>query len=480
VLRYDGTEWRDASLVVEGTVRDIWAASQQDVWLVESVRPGAAARLHRWNGDSFRSEARPTTEQVEGIWGTGPEDVWIVARDGVALHFDGSAFQRHDFPGQFRDVHGSQDAVWAVTERQVVRWDEGASSWRPQAVPGPFDDANGEYAALRVSDSGAVSVVGRGGMALRREGGSWHDLRGAALSFGHVRDVWRAGPEDVWAVGLDGAVARWQSGGWSTVAVPNAGSADWTVVDGTGPGNVWLGATEPARTAHWDGRSWETFERSARDLTVVSGDLVWVAESTASAPGRLWRWNVGSWEPVAAPDGVTPDRVWASGPDDLWVTGSSVSAPFVLFRWDGTGWSAVDVPCESHSLTGFGPDDVWVGSCHWDGGAWTQTRQSGDALFGAASAAGVLLSGASRSVVWSTSWTQSTPRFAFRWNGVGWQREITGTGAPVVTGAFLPLDGLRPYGLHASDPEHVWIAGDLSMGSTAWAPVRGFVVRDAR
>jgi hypothetical protein len=464
LLHYDGSEWRESSIVLQGTIRDLWASSAEDVWALESVPGPEQARLHRWGGTSWRSESLPTTEQVEGIWGTGPGDVWIVARDGVTLHHDGSGWQQHDFPGQFRDVHGAGGAVWAVTEREVVLWDDAASSWSPQSVRAAFNDEPPDHAAVWAEGEDSVFVVGRGGSALRRGSEGWEDARGAALSFGHTADVWASSPDDVWSVGRDGAIARWEGDGWSTATVPNARGVHWRHVDGTGPDNVWIGAAEPATTAHWDGSSWQTFDKAAQDLTVASEDGVWIVEPTTHGEARLWRWDGRAWQSVAAPDDVAARQIWASGPEEVWLKAFADSSS-VLFHWDGDTWSPEEVPCESGPLRGTGPEDVWFGWCHWDGTKWTRTREDGNAVF----------SGISPSAVWATTWSVEGTATALQWNGAGWRREIIATGAPAIRGDLG--DGLRPRSLHAMGSQHVWLAGNLLMHAMPWADVRGFVVR---
>jgi hypothetical protein len=214
--------------------------------------------------------------------------------------------------------------------------------------------------------------------------------------------VWAGSPENVWAVGMDGWVGRWNGHTFQTlptharflVAVWGTSPSDvwmagdqsllhWdgaklaelpvgngrlTAIWGSGSADVWL--VGALGSLHWDGRALAPVPELAKErLVTVAGsgpNDVWAAgDSGATAHFDGHAWTV---DRVAGKDPWTALRVL--GPGDVWEAGPK----HALRHFDGTRWSAWAAPAQVYRLEGAWAftenDERW----RWDGKAWTQAR----------------------------------------------------------------------------------------------------------
>ncbi|MBZ9643948.1 hypothetical protein [Streptomyces sp. PSKA30] len=192
----------------------------------------------------------------------------------------------------------------------------------------------------------------------------WDGTRWSEVPFGgtdgrevRLHDVEALGPKDVWAAGTYIDRSR-------TASLPNevrAHTANRLPEQAAG-----AGAGDPVVLRHWNGDGWTETERPApaegwtrfvMDLTALGLDSVWLStldrnESTGQYAGQLERWDGMTWRTEklpAAPGGgtVEPQSVTGTGPDDVWVSvlndKGGVLTP-LLYHFDGHGWTVKNVP----------------------------------------------------------------------------------------------------------------------------------------
>jgi len=214
---------------------------------------GAQGRVIVFDGSLWGLQQAPTQEHLRGIWAATTTDAWAVGDRGAVVRWDG------------------------------LRWHE---------VPMP--------AALGAVNWAGVEGVGDG-VWLWGEAGVWaHDGFSAEqvildITTGAVRDVWAAGPDDVWLVGDGGRIRRWTGGPQASHDLPGPA---WRAIWGAAPDDVWV-VGDGGRVARWDGQQWFEF------LPVTSRSLT---------------------------------AVHATGPDDAWAVGDAG----VVLRWDGQRWRQRD------------------------------------------------------------------------------------------------------------------------------------------
>jgi hypothetical protein len=240
---------------------------------------------------------------------------------------------------------------------------------------------------------------------------------------------------------------------------------------------------------HYDGKSWTGVRypgHATRLVPLASGDLLahgadlnvktksgddWQRFPQPSGSGgplgvwSLWgtstknlyagsgagnvRYNGVSWSPISGLP--TKDGTFSGTSDkDVWFAVADYNA--VLFHYDGTTWTkqSEKLPAEVKTTPAEGPyglfavaaDDVWaIGRrrtlIHYDGSAWSVVPGPDDEW------------GCDLTRLWASSkknaWLVGKAGCVFHWDGQAWEKIPSGVTDDI-------------YGIHGSDPEHVWIA----------------------
>jgi hypothetical protein len=181
-------------------------------------------------------------------------------------------------------------------------------------------------------------------------------------------------PDDIWAVGAQAVpetsyfgtplAEHWDGTKWTIVPVPaGQGPATLTAVSAAGPDDVWavgmqqLSSGTAPLVEHWDGSSW-----SVQQVPGIGGDGYGNYLSSVYAAG--------------------PDDVWAaSEPAVADVSGARLGQPTVFLHWDGSTWATVPVPGPPEyglvdgytAISGSGPGDIWAAGTGYDFAADTAT-----------------------------------------------------------------------------------------------------------
>jgi len=232
----------------------------------------------------------------------------------------------------------------------------------------------------------AFAVAGDGTIGRRAADGPWCWSR--ALADGGWSAVWGSADDDVWFIGPDGRVARYDGTAFARVDV--GATKPLTGIWGSGPDDIWIVGGD-GTIRHFDGTSWHARDLPPdQDLLAIWGaspDDVWIS-GVEPAPypgdpnydgtsGVIYRWlpATGTWQlelrntmyygyaSFSALDGTSPTNIWAVGYDHPAGAACSIST---AYRYDGVSWSyAADAPTECRDLA-----DVAVGAAGATDGAW--------------------------------------------------------------------------------------------------------------
>jgi hypothetical protein len=254
VLHYDGTSWESLD---PGLNQQLWWVHGFPDGTVYVCGDGGA--VGRWNGSTWEQldSGAPGTV-FYGIWGATADDIWVVGgptpapasgvtpEGDVVLHFDGSAFQRQqiqvllDKPASaqknlFKVWGASADKVFIVGSSGLALHYDG-TSWEKFETP-----AVGQ-ALFTVSGRSATDVYAVGGegvaVMLHWDGSAWSEVelpRGAPQA---IQGVWTAPGQPVYLGGWYGFTAALTPGGTWTVEDTGSPFAYHAVL-GDGGGSVW-------------------------------------------------------------------------------------------------------------------------------------------------------------------------------------------------------------------------------------------------
>jgi hypothetical protein len=162
---------------------------------------------------------------------------------------------------------------------------------------------------------GGAWAVGQGGALF-----AWNEQKGwQSISTGlksNLRAAFAPREDDVWCVGDDGVILRWDGSKWNRVTSPT--SQDLNAVH-FGPTNI----------------GW-----------------------AVGAKGTSIRWENGNWSVKPTPTTKTLRGVWAGPKDTAWAVGDGG----VILYWDGAKWNADEKPTTANlfAISGAHPDWIWA------------------------------------------------------------------------------------------------------------------------
>lgn len=261
VLHWNGLQWAAVELPVPASPRAGWASAADDVWLVGST-------ALRWDGATWQQLALPTPDcdGLNAIWGAEKNNnIWVYGCGTQIFRWDGRGWQpegklavsSRSAPRLFGK---DKDNVWLSTGDLYYRTGNGWKSFGVLQYPPPFlngaprpgwtfggDDVwvTDGYDTLyhKVSFFNNVTMkqevawpsykgsnflqmpslwgtsahrlwgVGQGGNIRHWNGSSWYAVDSGISALDdtfNLTAVWGAGPEDIWAVGLQGVILRYR------------------------------------------------------------------------------------------------------------------------------------------------------------------------------------------------------------------------------------------------------------------------------
>lgn len=334
-------------------------------------------------------EGKPFTAQVRDLHGQPLATDWL----GLEMESTSSA------PGPVAvldsglvvGAHPGTAILWAWVEDLVVQVPvtvaDNRRSWPAHAGPAPADAG---FRALWGAAANNLFAAGHTGL-LRHQGTGWTFVD--ALRWRSLHDVFGLSATNVWAVGDEGLIARFDGTAWSAQRFDGTGVAPhplsaWTApaqrvslrgVWGASPASV-LAVGEGGTALRFNGTTWSV---AATGTTATLTD-VWGSGTTAFAPtsdGRVVRITSTTAAPMAglqAPGAL--HAVWGSSASNVYVVGDGGA----LYRYNGTSWTRIRLPTRVtlHAVWGTSASNVYVGGeggtvYRFDGTAWTPEKLAG-------------------------------------------------------------------------------------------------------
>jgi hypothetical protein len=279
---------------------------------------GCADGVCTQNG--WTSATSNTNVDLYGVWGSAPNSIWAVGRNGVAMYWNGSAWQSRG-GGTFSDivrVHGtSASNVFSLAQTggnafDVLRFD--GTQWiKLTTIPAQYPGAADIFA---IGDNDAFVYVSEGTSSL--PGDLYRVTNGTATKLGTSTSnigsgyigLWVFSPTNVWVTG--DAVAQWDGTKFTQVGTsPQSSGLLWAL----NPDFVFSGWTQ-----------------------------------TPSLWGANHQWtitNSGHYGVTTGFCGTSTTRVYAS----MAYGGGGVPEAGYVVRYDGVGWSTETIPANVVSLS---------------------------------------------------------------------------------------------------------------------------------
>jgi hypothetical protein len=187
-------------------------------------------------------------------------------------------------------------------------------------------------------------------------------------------DFWGTAPDDVFGVGDDGLVARYNGTTWSELLL---GDVFLRGVWGTSNEDVWVSGVNRVGGGalfHFDGTDWvRASSVPIGALRDVWNDDVGGRALAVGANGSLVSKVDGGWEPVPTSTSEHLTAVWGAPTGEAFAAGTSG----VCLHFDGVTWNELRLGADVQftSIWGTARDNVYMGSnsglWHFDGTVWS-------------------------------------------------------------------------------------------------------------
>ena len=257
------------------TFSAIWGASPTDIWVA-----GEQGTLLHWNGSAWSAAVSGTESALRALAGSSSKDVWAAGLDGTLLHFDGTSWSAKQKDGAlWSPASGANERpIYALLALPKQLWagGSGSRSFDGVAWTEPHHGSHLPTMALWGLNSSDLWEVGLQGMVNRWDGQHWQRIGGELGP--NFLGVWGSAANDVWVVGSGGATVHWA--GPTPTIVPSGTTNDLHAVRGFNAQDVWA-VGDQGTILHWQGSTWAISSRpppasllalwgpSARELWIV-------------------------------------------------------------------------------------------------------------------------------------------------------------------------------------------------------------------
>ena len=445
----------EPELLTGGVFRGVWGATTDDLFAVGSDGLVAHYDGSTWTPFDLPPEAK--REDFHDVFGFASDNVYAVAGRGVILHYDGAAWLLQEIEGgpvsTLYGVWGSApNDIYASGNGVVVHYD--GVSWSKVVDPAI---SGIEWRGISGSGSNEVLLAGEGGFFntahfLHFDGADWNEIAPPAMGGNtYLNDVWSAGPNAAFVVGVPGRILFWNG---LTLSDMNSGT-DEALNSAWGASQNEVFAVGVRNTVvRYDGAQWSDVEFDIGNDNVRS--VFGFAGNDVIVGGRgAYRFNGATWEVLLST--AAPRNVWAADRDNALILGTNT------LRYNGQTTQPEDfgglmVPTLN---AGWGPPDhiIVVGT---DGSAFLYDGENWGAM--------TTNNAQSLSDVWGSDvddvFAVGSEGTILHFNGAGWGGMTSGTSV------FLS-------GVSGTSSDNVYAVGDqgtiLRYDGMSWSPMESGV-----
>ena len=360
---FDGSKWHPSSMGGPGDLNGLIGFSDDEFYIV-----GQTAKVLHYNGSDFLPVTNlPTTMNLYGIWGEDSSDVIVVGDKtvlsgpvnsltqesvpivanwraawgtgkhryvtgelGKMLHFTGSQWEKM-VTGTDKTLLAmwgfATDDIYAVGEAATLVHYDG-EKWSPMKAYGNEDTVFMDVWGSATDDVYVTAQIEGVGYLLHYDGASWKiALAGTAVNLRHVHGT---GDNNVFAVGQQGTIVRYDGKGWGLSPVDpieQEDGSEYVVTQGLfgvfaqAEDDVWA-VGEGGVIVHYDGASFQLaglFDNSLRAVWGISPQNLWAV----GGAGVIMRFDGQQWSTEESGTVATLYAIWGDGAGNIYAVGDN-------------------------------------------------------------------------------------------------------------------------------------------------------------
>lgn len=360
IARWDGSAWTVFNSPVTSDLNAVDMITANDGWAL-----GDSGTILHWDGNNWALFPSPTLSTFYDISSVSSSDAWSVAYNGI-YHYSGSEWNTVSTPNNYSRAisvtPGSNgNEVWAVGwYGSILRWN--GSNW--SVATSPTTELLTDVEMISSTDGWAVG--NRNGLVLHWDGSSWSKVAFPS-SNSQLFEISAASANDVWIIGFNNGgdeIFHWDGIKWSySYWSLNLLYSDITVTPGTNGSDVWVVGANGS-ILRWDSVNWaisnNPYNKSFYDVELISENDGWAfGTGFPISTGKLYRWNGTTWSPSITKETYSADFISDADGTIGWAGG--VFGDFYYF--DGSSWSEKQpspVRIDINDIEMLTADDVWA------------------------------------------------------------------------------------------------------------------------
>ncbi len=415
-FRFNGSSWSEVVDLGADNILTIHMLSATDGWAA-----GASGKVYRYNGVSWSEFTDTGAEQWNGIRMLSPTSGWIVGNNGEIWQYGGfyrssGTFLSRVFDGgagvNWNSLYWTEtlpvgaditiatrtgatpipDITWSafsaeMTDEQSsvitspdVRYIQYRTTFTRAANPTDtpvFADITLVYNAVTGQRLNGIDIVaandiwavGHNGTIIRYDGTSWVLVASPVIE--HIYGIDMVSSSDGWAVGASGKILRYTGGSWSEFI--DLGVNDIFDVSMVSATDGWAVGVS-GKFYRYNGVTWSEFidigAQNVNSVSMLSSTSGWAAADS----GKIFQYNGVTWSEVVDIGGQNLFGVHVRTATDGWAVGQSGK----ILRYNGVSWAEfVDIGAtDLFGVFSVGVSDAWaVGQGgviqKWNGTTWS-------------------------------------------------------------------------------------------------------------
>ncbi|MCP4574398.1 MAG: hypothetical protein GY838_18760 [bacterium] len=366
VFHFDGQTWAPVPHELPTQIRGVWGFGPRDVYFMTSAAGGG--KVWRWSGEGrWRQLQIPNIPwaAVHSFRGTGRQIELSTGNHYFTIGRSGweklVGWPDYALGAYCRDGDGKLVGVGESGRT----WEYGSEGWT-EVDPRPLPLIRRVW-GLEGDD---LYATGNDGKVWR-----WDGMRLAemdSLTGTNLQGIWGSSSSDIHVASVRG-IWHWDGQNWKQTWEPWQGGIGFGLeLWGSGPDDIWAVGSDGAMV-HFDGRSWERVEGvTGRNLRAIWGggpDDVYVGGDET-----LLRYDGEQWSTVPGFKRLNVSHLWGSDSSNVWAATDQG-----LYRYDGETWERTKLREWTTGVWGTSATDVLTLTqdqvLQFDGSEWRSARR---------------------------------------------------------------------------------------------------------
>jgi Tol biopolymer transport system component len=207
IRKWNGSSWGGSASNTTENLNSVWGTGSTNIYAA-----GTNGALRLYNGTAWTTVTTGVSTPLLSVWGWSPTGVYVGSTGTVLGNLSGTWSTGPSLSGSIAGIWGSYWAgVYAVTQtNSPSMYLNTGSAWSSSGLP-----SGSAYNAIWGMSGGEAIAAGDAGIVARYNGAWTTSIVGGSTSW---KSIWGSGASDIYMAGSGDQVARWNGSAWTTTS----------------------------------------------------------------------------------------------------------------------------------------------------------------------------------------------------------------------------------------------------------------------